>query len=244
MPPHSTTASSMLESLFGSKTDFLCTNGGSSSLGIGQHCGGHQFQGPVVPPLSCSQGAFDLDNECHQFQGAVGGPESCSQNVQQNLQQNVHHYQQTQPAVVKRECRRNVSFILHDRVREIPNVKDYSPEEISDLYMSRNEMNDIHEECWGLVDLMNSGIEYEDHDGFSKRGLVDLRDDSVERRRKMRDQAYQIVLGIQQFHADNRKAPNCMDMTEVTAGLYHKAAAQASEEAYEAAWFDAVAVRI
>jgi len=59
----------------------------------------------------------------------------------------------------------------------------------------------------------------------------------------MRDQTYQIVFGVQQFHQSNRTAPVCMDVGEVTASLYHKAAAQAREEAIEAAWFDAVAVR-
>ena len=105
-------------------------------------------------------------------------------------------------------------------------------------------MNAGHEECWRLVDLMNSGIEYEDHEGFSKRGLIDLKDDSVDRRKKMRDQTYQIVFGVQQFHKTNRRAPTCMDVNEITASLYHKAAAQAREEAVEAAWFDAVAVRM
>jgi len=221
MPPHS--SSSMLESLFGSKTDFLCTNGGGYS--VDHHC--HTLQGSVVPP-SCSQGGLDVKNQCRQFQEDA---------VPTSRSQQIHH----QTLLVKKK-RRNVSFTLHDYVREIPHVNDYSPEEISDIYMSRNEMNEIHGECWRLVDLMNSGVEYEDHDGFSKRGLVDLKEDSVERRRKMRDTAYQIVLGVQQFHANNRKAPTCIDVTEVTAGLYHKAAAQAREEAYEAAWFDSIGV--
>jgi hypothetical protein len=133
---------------------------------------------------------------------------------------------------------------MQESIREIPSLREYTNEEIRDLYLSRNEMNESHEDCWRLVDLMNSGIEYEDHEGFSKRGLIDLKDDSVVRRRKIRDQTYQIVFGIQQFHASNRRAPACMDVDEITASLYHKAASQAREEAIEAAWFDAVAVRM
>jgi hypothetical protein len=110
--------------------------------------------------------------------------------------------------------------------------------------MSKEEMTKIHEECWRLVDLMNNGIEYEDQDGFSKRGLVDLKNENVERRRRMRDQAYRIVFGVQKFHSGGHGRAECMDITEVTANLYHKAAAQAQEEAYEAAWYDAVAARI
>ncbi len=137
-----------------------------------------------------------------------------------------------------------MSFVYQVSVREIPSLRDYSAKELSNLYLSREEMNESHEECWRLVDLMNSGIEYEDHDGFSKRGLIDLKDDSVDRRKKIRDQTYQIVFGVQQFHSSNRRPPACMDVDEITANLYHKAAAQATEEAIEAAWFDAVAVRM
>ena len=91
---------------------------------------------------------------------------------------------------------------------------------------------------------MNNGIEYEDQVGFSKRGLVDLKDDSVERRRKMRDQAYRIVFGVQKFHAGKRRSQDCFDVTEVMASLYSKAASQAQEDAWEAAWFDAIAARM
>jgi hypothetical protein len=137
-----------------------------------------------------------------------------------------------------------VSFTPQNQVYRIPSVRDLSPEEFKALYLSKEEMGKIHEECWKLVDLMNSGIEYEDQEGFSKRGLVDLKDDSVERRRKMRDQAYRIVFGVQKFHSNNRRPTECMDVTEITANLYQKAAARAQEEAYEAAWFDAIAARM
>eukprot|EP00535_Pseudo-nitzschia_heimii_P009132 CAMPEP_0197192046 /NCGR_PEP_ID=MMETSP1423-20130617/24442_1 /TAXON_ID=476441 /ORGANISM="Pseudo-nitzschia heimii, Strain UNC1101" /LENGTH=133 /DNA_ID=CAMNT_0042644857 /DNA_START=320 /DNA_END=721 /DNA_ORIENTATION=+ len=133
---------------------------------------------------------------------------------------------------------------MRDYIHEIPSLREYTDEELGDLYLSREEMSAYHMECWRLVDLMNHGIEYEDHEGFSKRGLIDLKDDSIERRKKMRDQTYQIVFGVQQFHAKHKRAPTCMDVDEITASLYHKAAAQAREEAIEAAWFDAVVVRM
>jgi hypothetical protein len=128
-------------------------------------------------------------------------------------------------------------------VIEIPSYKDFTDEEYMAVYMSKEEMGKIHEECWRLVDLMNSGIEYEDQPGFSKRGLVDLKNDNVERRRRMRDQAYRIVFGIQKFQKDSRRRTECMDITEVTANLYSKAAARSQEEAYESAWFDSIAAR-
>jgi hypothetical protein len=141
--------------------------------------------------------------------------------------------------------KRRVSFVSpkENQTIIIPSYKDLSDDEYKAVYMSKEEMGKIHEECWRLVDLMNSGIEYEDQAGFSKRGLVDLKNDNVERRRRMRDQAYRIVFGIQKFHADSRRRTECMDITEVTANLYQKAAARSQEEAYESAWFDAIAAR-
>ena len=35
-----------------------------------------------------------------------------------------------------------------------------------------------------------------------------------------------------------------MDVNEITASLYHKAAEQAREEALEAAWYDSVAIKM
>eukprot|EP00536_Pseudo-nitzschia_multiseries_P010931 jgi/Psemu1/27423/gm1.27423_g len=233
----------MLDSFFGSRRDFLCSNGG----GLGgvdprqYQCQQYQcYQYPNVSsiPLCAKENKGDfrnVDYQCKPFQSintlAPTIP-SCSP-TQQNLQQTTK----------QKNHSRRVTFIAQDRVREIPHLSEYTAEEIKALYLSRDEMNRSHEECWKLVDLMNSGIEYEDHEQFSKRGLIDLKDDSVERRRKIRDHTYQIVLGVQSFHA-SKSAPSCMDIVEITAGLYRKAAEQAREEALEAAWFDAVAVRM
>jgi len=167
--------------------------------------------------------------QCHQLQGSIT---NCS------AQQYPSHLS------FPKKGRRRVSFFRHNQVIEIPSFKDLSPDEFKAVYMSREEMGKIHEECWRLVELMNNGIEYQDQEGFSKRGLVDLKYDNVERRRRIRDQAYRIVFGIQKFHADSRKPVECMDVTEVTANLYRKASARAQEEAYEAAWFDSIAARV
>jgi hypothetical protein len=145
---------------------------------------------------------------------------------------------------LKKKESRHVCFASSDQIFEIPRTSDLSADEFKAVYMSREEMGRIHEECWRLVDLMNNGIEYEDQEGFSKRGLVDLKDESVERRRKVRDQAYRIVFGVQKFNAGNRRSTDCMDVTEVTASLYSKAATRAQEDAWEAAWFDAIAARL
>lgn len=148
--------------------------------------------------------------------------------------------------------RKKVTFLPHDQVHEIPNFSELSEEEFRAVYMTREEMGAIHDECWRLVDLMNQGVEWEDTPGFSKRGLVDLKDESVERRRRMRDQAYKIVFGVQKFHGGSiaktgggiHRPTDCVDVIDVTATLYSKAASRAQDEAYESAWFDALAARM
>lgn len=166
---------------------------------------------------------------CHQVQGSITTMHKC------------HLYRSTLSCQKKE--RRRVSFLRQHQIIPIPSIRDLSPDEFKALYLSKEEMEKIHEECWKLVDLMNNGIEYEDQEGFSKRGLVDLKDESVVRRRKMRDQAYRIVFGVQKFHSSSRRSTECMDVTEITANLYQKASSRAQKEAYEAAWFDAIAAR-
>jgi hypothetical protein len=187
--------------------------------------------------LSCTNpnaALFPLETtqrfQCNQLQGSITTINKCTM-IPSSLP-------------CQKKERKRVSFLPRHQIIPIPGIRDLSPEEFKALYLSKEEMGKIHEECWKLVDLMNSGIEYEDQEGFSKRGLVDLKDESVERRRRMRDQAYRIVFGVQKFHSSNRRPTECMDVTEITANLYQKAAARAQQDAYEAAWFDAVAARM
>jgi hypothetical protein len=135
---------------------------------------------------------------------------------------------------------RNVTFFPEVEIFEIPNVKDLPWKEINAMYMSKDEMSSIHKECWKIVDLMNLGIEYDEEEGFSKRGLVDLKNESVEQRRRMREQAYNIVFGVQAFQA-GRKTVDCVDAAEVLAELYRNSSAQAQKEAQRTAMLDAIA---
>eukprot|EP00532_Pseudo-nitzschia_australis_P006677 CAMPEP_0168167196 /NCGR_PEP_ID=MMETSP0139_2-20121125/2424_1 /TAXON_ID=44445 /ORGANISM="Pseudo-nitzschia australis, Strain 10249 10 AB" /LENGTH=233 /DNA_ID=CAMNT_0008084429 /DNA_START=11 /DNA_END=712 /DNA_ORIENTATION=- len=228
-----TQSNTMLDSIFGTKRDFLCSKGG----GLG-----------AVDPRQyhCQQ------YKCYRYPANMPSLPSCSKEnrgdyknkkAMKTTPSSSGIIPSTHPVKTKKTHTRKVTFISEDRVREIPKLSEYTKDELEDIYLSRDEMNRSHEDCWRLVDLMNNGIEYEDHEKFSKRGLIDLKDDSVERRRKIRDQTYQIVLGVQQFHANNKRAPHCMDIVEVTANLYRKAATQARDDAIEAAWYDAVAVR-
>jgi hypothetical protein len=188
---------------------------------------------------------------CHQFGGL-----SSSTTATAKLLQSIEGCHQLGPlsSLAKKQIakQRRVSFTAQDQIFEIPRFTDLTPEEFKAVYMTREEMSAIHDECWRLVDLMNQGVEWEDTPGFSKRGLVDLKDVSVERRRAMRDQAYKIVFGVQKFHGGSiaskgggiRRPTDCVDVIEVTATLYSKAAARAQDEAYESAWYDAIAARV
>ena len=263
MPPRSSSASnyedtSVLGSWFGPKSrDIFCTaptmallpsgtmnTGCTSSYNQPQQPQQQQQQQHTSKRSSSKQGQYqhqqqqqqeNIFPQCYQFQGSMMIMNDCTPS----------DYDPSNLSLLTFAKKRRVSFVSpkENQTIIIPSYRDLSDEEYKAVYMSKDEMGKIHEECWRLVDLMNSGIEYEDQAGFSKRGLVDLKQDNVERRRRMRDQAYRIVFGIQKFHADSRRRTECMDITEVTANLYHKAAARSQEEAYESAWFDSIAAR-
>ncbi|VEU33916.1 unnamed protein product [Pseudo-nitzschia multistriata] len=243
--------STMLDSFFGSKSNILCSNGGG--LGGVDHGQYHCYQSsmaaipsmPSMPSIpSCSKENGGDHRNAVRHSKHYKQPQLINSTIPSCTPKYVPQRQNTPPIKKKKNHTKRVTFITQEKIREIPSLSSYTRGEIDSLYLSRDEMNRSHEECWRLVDLMNTGIEYEDHEQFSKRGLIDLKDDSVDRRRKMRDQTYQIVLGVQQFHRDNKRAQATMDVVEVTANLYRKASVQAKEEALEAAWFDAVAVRV
>mmetsp|Transcript_57050 Transcript_57050/g.138999 ORF Transcript_57050/g.138999 Transcript_57050/m.138999 type:complete len:286 (+) Transcript_57050:94-951(+) len=200
--------------------------------------------------MSMANSLTSFSGACHQFEGSSSASTA-------RLLQSIEGCHQLGPlsSLAKKQIarQRKVSFVpQNDQVVTIPRVSDLTPEEFKAVYMTRGEMGAIHEECWRLVDLMNQGVEWEDTPGFSKRGLVDLKDVCVERRRAMRDQAYKIVFGVQKFHGGSivakgggiRRPTDCVDVIDVTATLYSKAAARAQEEAYESAWFDSIAARV
>jgi hypothetical protein len=136
--------------------------------------------------------------------------------------------------------KRNVTISEEVQVFEISHVSSFSKETIRDCYFSREEIGSIHQQAWEIVDLMNLGIEYKDESNFSKRGLVDLKNISMQRRQRMRKNAYKIVFGVQSISAGKRSI-ECMDPVEVLADLYCKAAAPAKKEAYMNGIRDAIA---
>ena len=133
------------------------------------------------------------------------------------------------------KVRRNVTFCEEVEVFTIPN-KDDLPKE--DLFTSREEMTNIHREAWGYVDLMNAGIYYEDQQYFSKRGLDDLTDENIERRKVIRERGYKIIFGVQAF------GQHKVDVAKVMASLYQKETVQSQLDAYAVGQRDAVAAGI
>ena len=138
-----------------------------------------------------------------------------------------------------KRVRRNVSISQTIEIFEIPNLDDLVPYN-KDLYLSRDELSKIHSTAWETVDMLNLGMNLTDQNDFSKRGLEDLKETTIQRRKKMRQNAYKIVFGVQTF-ANGKKTIECMDPIDVMADLYCKAAAPAKKEAYMTGISDAIA---
>ena len=132
--------------------------------------------------------------------------------------------------------RRSVKFLPDPEVFEIPHVNDFTDEEIDQLYYSRDELDAIQDAVWDLVDMLNLGIEYTDKKDFTKRGLVDLKDGHVRRRRRMRRKACSIVFRFQRYEEFG-------DFSEVMAKLYHECTAKSLREARILARKDEIAAR-
>jgi hypothetical protein len=138
----------------------------------------------------------------------------------------------------KQKIRRNVNF-SNVEVFEIPNRQDFSKESIRDMYLTRAEIGGIHSKCWEIVDMMNMGLECNERPDFSKRGLTDLKDTSIQRRKRIRERAYKVVFSVQDF--TSKKSMSCIDPSELLADLYRKSATQAKKDAYMSGIRDAVA---
>lgn len=137
--------------------------------------------------------------------------------------------------------RRSVKFLLDPEVFEIPHVNDFTEEEIDQLYYSRDELDAIQDNVWDLVDMLNLGIEYTDKNDFTKRGLVDLKDDHTRRRRRMRRKAYKIVFGLQEYATIGDL--HCVQVSEVMAQLYEECTVKSLREARMLARKDEIAAR-
>jgi hypothetical protein len=137
--------------------------------------------------------------------------------------------------------RRSVTFLPDPEVIEIPHVNDFTDEEIDQMYYSRNELEAILDDVWDLVDMLNLGIEYTDKNDFTKRGLVDLKDEHVRRRRRMRRKAYNIVFRSQRCeHFGNFQ---CVQPAEAMAHLYQECTAKSLRQARSLARKDEIAAR-
>ena len=136
---------------------------------------------------------------------------------------------------------RSVNFETEVEIIEIPNVRELPKSQLAEMYMTREEMSKIHAEAWEMVELMNLGIEYDEQNSFSKRGLVDLKTENVERRQKLREQAYKVVFGMQSMgHGTN--GPNSKGYSqEIMADLYTQVSAAAKAIAHRTAMYDAMA---
>jgi hypothetical protein len=150
----------------------------------------------------------------------------------------------TQKAFSRIECkgRRSVKFLPDPEVFEIPHVNDFTDEEIDQMYYSRDELDEIQDDVWELVDMLNLGMKHDtDKNNFTKRGLVDLKDKHVRRRRRMRRKAYNIVFRFQEYKTFGYL--QCVQASEVMAELCQECTAKSLREARTLGWKDEIAAR-
>lgn len=141
------------------------------------------------------------------------------------------------PGGTKRTKRppRKIHFEAEVEIFEIPNVRvEYPKSQLAQMYMTREEMSKIHGEAWEMVELMNLGIEYAETNSFSKRGLTDLKEESVDRRRRMREQVYKVVFGMQSMQG-GQYSPQIMSE------LYTQVSSASKNLAHRTAMYDAMA---
>lgn len=125
-------------------------------------------------------------------------------------------------------------------VFEIPNIRELEKPHLAEIYMSKDEMSVIHAEAWEHVELMDLGIEYAESNEYSKRGLADLRGECVERRRRLREQAYKVVFGLQNIHG-GVKGPRPYS-PQIMADLYGQVSLPSKSHAHKTAMYDTLAV--
>lgn len=135
--------------------------------------------------------------------------------------------------------RRNIVFKEEVDIFEIPNVRELPKLHLAELYMSKDEMSVIHAEAWEHVELMDLGIEYAESNDYSKRGLTDLRGECVERRRRLREQAYKVVFGLQNIHGGIKSQRSYSP--QIMADLYGQVSLPAKSHAQKTAMYDAIA---
>lgn len=141
----------------------------------------------------------------------------------------------------KRKVQRRVTISENLQVKEIPNRQQMARESIRDMYLSRKEISSLHAECWEIVDMLNLGLECSDRHTYSTRGLVELQDSALQRRKEIREKAYRVVFAMQSYIAKKKNLGCNMDPSAVMADLYSKSAAQAKKDAYMSGIRDAIA---
>lgn len=219
MPPHS-----------------KCQYSNTAAANPWSHVTGGLFCGSSIPPSPADDeegeaaSTTDLDERVPQFPPAPRYPGGTKR----------YHTNPRSP--------RNVSFETEVEIYEIPSVKEFPKSQLADMYMTKEEMAAIHAEAWEIVELMNLGIEYAEGNSFSKRGLVDLVEDNVERRKRTREHAYKVVFGMQSMHGGGRnnnarRSPDNKPSysPQIMADLYQQVSIHSKNLAHRAALYDAVA---
>ena len=101
--------------------------------------------------------------------------------------------------------RRRVRFSHYDDVFEIRHIDDMSNQEIDDLWLSRECLQDIREECRSIVQSINEGCTADNEDDrFYIRGLDQHTTHAVKCRKALQNIIYEAVGRVQESCKQNQ----------------------------------------
>jgi hypothetical protein len=96
----------------------------------------------------------------------------------------------------REEKKKSVRFDEYDEIFDIPHINDLSKQEILDVWMTKEDIRHIQEECIGAVRMIGKGSV---SNGFLFRGLDQHTLKYKEERDVIKDQVYEAVFSIQKF---------------------------------------------
>ena len=110
-------------------------------------------------------------------------------------------------------------FSTNEKVMEIPHIKDLSPEEIFDCWMSPEESRSIRKECLGTV-AENEDDDDDDKvtDGMLLRGLDQHTNRYMEARDSISRQVYHVIFRVQEF--EQAKGVDCSELMAQLSAKY------------------------
>ncbi|KAL3941450.1 MAG: hypothetical protein SGBAC_004190 [Bacillariaceae sp.] len=143
---------------------------------------------------------------------------------------------QTETALSARHAKRCIRFSPNDRVFEIPHLNDLSDDEINDMWIRREDFENIRRECKALIRILHRSHQSRLKD-IELRGLEHHRPREKEEVERLLDMMYDTVDRVMRFSDDTSMdtsgllAEMCMKISESSVAKARKTALQDEENA-------------